>query len=195
MSLLIAGLVIFLGMHSIRIFAEPTRQRLIERIGEMPYKGLYTVISLIGFFLIVYGYGEARVTTTPVWNPPMAMRHLAALLTLLAFVLLAASYVPGNRIKRALGHPMILSVKVWAIAHLLANGTVADILLFGAFLLWSVLDFRAARMRDRDAGTKPAAVAGVSMARDVATVLAGVIGWVVFALWLHGWLIGIRPFG
>lgn len=195
MSLLIAGLVIFLGMHSIRIFAEPTRLQLIERVGEMPYKGLYTVISLIGFFLIVYGYGEARLTTTPVWNPPMAMRHLASLLTLLAFVLLAASYVPGNRIKRALGHPMILSVKVWAIAHLLANGTVADIVLFGAFLLWAVLDFRAARMRDRDAATKPAAVAGVSLARDVATVIAGVIGWVVFALWLHGWLIGIRPFG
>lgn len=193
MSLLIAGLVIFLGIHSIRIFAEPTRQGLIARIGEKPYKGLYTVVSLIGFVLIVWGYGEARVTTSPVWNPPIAMRHLASLLTLVSFVFLAASYVPGNRIKRALGHPMILGVKLWAVAHLLANGTVADILLFGSFLLWAVLDFRAARMRDRDAGVKP--VSDVSMARDLVTVIAGVLAWVVFALWLHGWLIGIKPFG
>ena len=193
MSLLITGLVIFLGIHSIRIFAEPARLRLIGRIGENGYKGLYTVISLVGFGLIVFGYGEARMTTSLVWNPPVGMRHLAALLTLISFVFLAASYVPGNRIKRALGHPMILGVKVWALAHLLANGTVADILLFGSFLLWSVLDFRAARMRDRDAVSKPAIE--VSLGRDLLTVAAGVIGWIIFALWLHGWLIGIKPFG
>lgn len=193
MSLLIAGLVVFLGIHSIRIFAEGGRQALIGRLGASGFKGLYTVVSLAGFALIVYGYGEARMTTSLVWNPPVATRHLAALLTLVAFVFLAASYVPGNRIKRAVAHPMVIGVKVWAFAHLLSNGTVADIVLFGSFMVWAALDFRAARARDRNGDIKPTTEAFLS--RDFLVVGAGVIGWLVFALWLHGWLIGIKPFG
>jgi len=140
MLLLIVGLVLFLGLHSLRIFAEPTRLRLIERYGAGTFKGIYSLVSIIGFVLIWVGYGQARLAPSMIWNPPMGMRHLASLLTLVAFIFLVAAYVPRNRIKRALGHPMVLAVKVWALAHLLPNGMLADIVLFGSFLIWGVLD-------------------------------------------------------
>jgi uncharacterized membrane protein len=119
-------------------------------------------------------------------------RHLGALLTLVAFVLLAAAYVPGNAIKARLHHPMVLGVKVWALAHLLANHTLADLLLFGGFLLWAVLSFRAARQRDAAAGTvyRPGA-----LVPTLATVVAGLAGWAFFAFWAHGAWFGVRPFG
>ena len=124
MPYLIIGLVLFLGVHSIRIVAEDTRTRLRAQWGANTYKGIYTLVSLLGFGLIVWGFGVARETPSVLWMPPTGMRHLAALLTLLAFVLLAAAYVPGNAIKARVHHPMVLSVKVWAFAHLLANGNL-----------------------------------------------------------------------
>jgi uncharacterized membrane protein len=190
MALLIVGLVLFLGVHSVRVFGDGWRDRTVARTGEGAYKGLYSVISLVGLVLIVWGYGEARLTPTVVWSPPVGMRHLASLLTLIAFVLLAAAYVPGNRLRARLGHPMTLAVKVWALAHLLANGTVADILLFGGFLVWAVLVFRAARRRP---GTVPAGKG--SLGADAATVVVGLVLWAAFAFWLHGWLFGVRPMG
>lgn len=124
--------------------------------------------------------------------PPRGMRHLAALLTLIAFVLLAATYVPRNAIKARLHHPMVLAVKVWALAHLLANGNLADVLLFGSFLLWAAFSFRAARQRDRAARTTyPAG----TTAGTVTTVVVGLAAWAVFAFWAHGLLIGVRPIG
>jgi uncharacterized membrane protein len=192
MSYLILGLIIFLGVHSVRIVADGWRTRTLSRIGEMPWKGLYSLLSLVGFALLVWGFGLARQQPVQLWSPPMAMRHLAALLTLVSFLLLAAAYVPGNSIKAALHHPMVLGVKVWALAHLLANGNLAHVLLFGSFLLWAVLDFTAARRRDRAAGTTyPRGRAGAT----AITVITGLVGWLVFALWLHGWLIGVRPLG
>jgi uncharacterized membrane protein len=192
MTLLILGLVIFLGAHSTRIFAESWRGAQIARLGANGWKGLYSVASLIGFVLLVWGYGIARQEPVPLWTPSMGLRHLASLLTLVAFVFLAAAYVPRNAIKARLHHPMTLGVKVWALSHLLANHTLADVLLFGGFLLWSVLCFRAARARDRAAGTVyPAGTA----AGTAITVAAGLGAWLVFAMWLHGPLIGVRPFG
>jgi uncharacterized membrane protein len=149
MPYLVLGLVLFLGLHSIRIVADDRRTRWRAQWGVNTYKGVYTVLSLLGFGLIVWGFGLARETPAVLWTPPTGMRHLAALLTLLAFVFLAAAYVPGNTIKARVHHPMVLSVKTWALAHLLANGTVAHALLFGSFLLWAVLCFIAARRRDR----------------------------------------------
>jgi uncharacterized membrane protein len=131
MTLLILGLVIFLGVHSLRIVSEDLRTRLRGRLGEGAYKGLYTVLSIAGFVLIVVGYGQARQDPTLLWATPAWTRHLAALLTIPAFVLLVAAYVPGNAIKARLHHPMVLGVKVWALAHLVANNTLADLLLFG----------------------------------------------------------------
>ena len=192
MTLLILGLVIFLGAHSTRIFAEGWRGAQLARLGEKGWKGLYSVVSLVGFVLLVWGYGIARQDPVPLWTPSIGMRHLASLLTLVSFIFLAAAYVPRNAIKARLGHPMTLGVKVWALSHLLANHTLADLLLFGGFLVWAVLCFRAARARDRAAGTvRPAGTA----AGTALTVVVGVGAWVAFALWLHGPLIGVRPFG
>jgi len=106
--------------------------------------------------------------------------------------LLAAAYIPGNRIKARLGHPMLLATKVWALAHLIANGTLADLLLFGGFLVWAIADFAVSRRRDRAEGvTYPA----LGIGRDMAVLVAGLVGYVVFAFWLHGLLIGVRPLG
>lgn len=193
MLLLILGLLLFLGIHSVRIFAEPWRTRVIAARGENSYKGLYAVVSLVGLVLIVIGYGQTRLNPVFLWNPPIAMAHVASLLTLIAFVLLAAAYVPGNHIKSAVGHPMVLGVKVWAFAHLLANGRLGDVVLFGSFLLWAVLDYVNSRRRDRELGIVPVSQQGI--ARDAITVVAGVIAWLVFAMWLHLWLIGVSPFG
>lgn len=192
MPYLIIGLVLFLGVHSIRIVAEDTRTRLRAQWGENAYKGVYTLLSLLGFGLIVWGFGVARETPSVLWMPPTGMRHLAALLTLLAFVLLAAAYVPGNAIKARLHHPMVLSVKTWALAHLLANGTVAHVLLFGSFLLWAVLSFVASRRRDR---AQAVVYAVGTLPGTVAAVLVGIVGWALFTFYLHGVLIGIRPMG
>ena len=193
MTLLILGLVIFLGVHSVRIVADGWRTATIARIGALPWKGLYSLVSIAGFVLIVIGYGMTRAQpTVDLFTPPGWARHLASLLTLFTFILLAAAYVPGNRIKAAVGHPMIAGVKLWAIAHLLANGRVGDVVLFGAFLVWAMFDFRAARARDRATGVTRTS-AGI--ARDAITVVVGLVGWAVFAMMLHGMLIGVRPFG
>jgi uncharacterized membrane protein len=186
------GLLLFLGIHSSRVVAEPARLRFIAERGENAWKGVYTLVSVVGLVLIVWGYGAARAAPVLLWTPPVAMKHLAALLTLAAFVLLAAAYVPGNQIKAAVGHPMVLGVKVWALAHLLANQFLADVLLFGGFLVWAVFSFRAARGRDRAAGVKrPPGRAGAT----ALTLGAGVVAWAVFAFALHAWAFGVAPFG
>lgn len=189
---LVAGLVLFLGVHSTRMLADGWRSRTIERLGAKPWKGLYTLVSIAGLALVVWGYGVARQQPVQLWNPPVGLRHLAALLAWLAFVLLAAAEVPGNQIKARLHHPMLLGTKVWALAHLLANGTLAGALLFGSFLLWAVTLFASARRRDRrEAVQYTPGTAG----RTVITLAAGTLAWAVFAFWLHGLLIGIRPIG
>ena len=192
MTALILGLLLFLGLHSVRIVAEGWRGRTIARVGEGPWKGVYTLLSVAGLALIVWGFGQARADPTVLWAPPVWTRHLAALLMLVSLVMLAAAYVPGNQLKARLHHPMVLGVKVWALAHLLANNTLADLLLFGGFLTWAVLNFRAARQRDRATGAVYAA--GTPGATGVA-VAAGVAAWAVLAFWAHGWLFGVRPFG
>ncbi len=191
MTVLILGLIVFLGVHSLRIVAGPWRQRTIARIGENAWKGAYSLVSIAGFVLLVWGYGEARQQSAMLYDPPVFSRHIAALLMLLSFVLLAAAYMPHNHFKERLGHPMIVGVKVWAFAHLLANGRAADVLLFGAFLAWAVVDFIAARRRDRAAGTVYPAGDEI---RTVLTVVAGVMLWALFVAGLHLWLIGVPPF-
>lgn len=192
MTALILGLVLFLGIHSTRLVAEPWRQARIAHWGEKPWKLGYTAVSLLGFALIFWGYALARQTPTLLWTTPRGMNHLAALLTLIAFVLVAAAYVPRNHFKARLGHPMLAGVKLWALAHLLANNSLADLLLFGGFLLWAVLCFRHARRRDRAAGV--VTPAGTT-AGSLATIAIGATAWAVFAFWVHGAWLGIRPLG
>lgn len=189
MAILILGLVIFLGVHSLRIVTEPTRDRLLARFGENRFKGIYSVLSLVGLMLIIYGYGAARMTTVPLYAPPPGLGHLALLLVPGAFVLVASAYLPTGRIKTAVRHPMVLGVGLWALGHLLANGTVADTVLFGSFLVWAVLDYASAIRRPvpASAGRAP------SLRGDLLAVVVGLGLAAAFILWLHRWFFGVAP--
>jgi uncharacterized membrane protein len=188
MTILIVGLLVFLGVHSVRIISDEWRSAQIARIGLNAWKGLYSLVSLAGFALIVWGYGMTRAAPAELWNPPTWMRYPVSLLMLVSFILLVAAYIPRNRIKAMVGHPMIIGVKVWTFAHLVTNGRLGDVVLFGAFLAWAVLDFRAARQRDR--ASKKTDAAG-TWANAAIAVVIGVAGWVVFARYLHMSLIGV----
>ncbi|KRE85699.1 NnrU family protein [Rhodanobacter sp. Soil772] len=190
MSVLILGLVLFLGAHSLRIFADGWRTRQIARLGLKRWKAIYAVVAIVGFVLICWGFGLARQHPVLLYVPPLWLRHLNALFTLVAFVLFVAARVPRNVFKARLHHPQVLAVKVWAFGHLLATGMLHDVLLFGAFLLWAIVLFAASRRRDRAAGTVyPAG----TLRGNVMTVVLGVAAWAAFALWLHLWLIGVNP--
>ena len=190
MYMLILGLVLFLGVHSVRIVANDWRTATITRLGEGAWKGLFSLASIAGLALLVWGFGQARQQPVFLWVAPVGMRHLASVLTLLAFILLTAAYVPGNAIKAKLHHPMVLGVALWALAHLLANGNLAHVILFGSFWVWAIFDFRAAKARDR--ANKTAYAAG-RIAATAMTVVLGILAWALFAFWAHGLLIGVRP--
>ena len=197
---LLLGLVLFLGVHSLRVFAPEWRARMLSNLGEKKFKGLVSIASLVGFVLIIHGYGLARLTPQVLWIPPVATRHIAVLLMLFAMIFLVATYVPGNHIKARLHHPMVVSVKVWSVAHLIANGMAADVLLFGGFLVWAVLDFRAARQRDRAAAppsveTKLVETKPVTLLATVMTIAIGAGLWFGFVAYLHLKLFGVSPLG
>jgi uncharacterized membrane protein len=189
MALLIFGLLVFLGTHALRFGGDARRDALIARLGAGRFKGLYSALSAIGLVLIVLGFGMAREMPVLLWAPPAGMRHLTFLLMLVSMVLLAAAYVPRNAIRARLHHPMVLSVKVWALAHLICNGTLAHVVLFGAFLLWSVVLFRASRRRD---ALQEVQYAPGETVPTLITVGVGVLVWLVLLGWLHGILIGVR---
>ncbi len=192
MTVLVVGLLLFLGPHSVRLVADDWRTARIASTGEGRWKGLVSLASLVGLALIVWGYGLARASAgAPLWSPPTGSRHLASPLTLVAFVLIVAAYVPRSRLRALVGHPMLLGTSLWALAHLLANGGVADLVLFGAFLAWSVVQFVALRRRDRLEGRTRPGIWG----NDLTSVVVGTVAWYVFAIYLHGPLIGVRPFG
>ncbi|MBE1160271.1 NnrU family protein [Dyella acidiphila] len=189
MLVLILGLIVFLGVHSIRLVANDWRNRLVARMG-MPYKGLYALLSLIGIVLIVVGFGHARQHPTPIYLPPVWLMHLNALFMLVALVLFVAPYVPGNHFRSKLGHPQALSAGAWSFGHLLATGMLHDLVLFVPFLCWSIALFTISRSRDRRAGTVYRAG---SIKGDIVTVAIGVAAWALFAFWLHSRLIGVSP--
>ena len=191
MLLLVIGLVLFLGAHSVRVLAPSWRERFIAARGEKPWKGLVTLASLAGFVAIVRGFALARQDAVVLWTPPTWAPHLTGALVLLAFVLVAAAYVPGNLLKAKIHHPMVAGTKAWAFAHLLANGRLADAVLFGSFLAWAILDFAASRRRDRAQGVT---YAPGRLAPTVITVLAGLAAGLAFALWAHLGLFGVAPF-
>jgi uncharacterized membrane protein len=191
MPLLILGLILFLGVHSLHMLAPRWRDRVAARIGLMPWKGLYSLVSIAGLVLIVIGFGMARADSHLLYTPPAWLRHLNALFTLVAFVLIAAAYVPRNHLKAKIGHPMLAGVKLWALGHLLATGDLRGVVLFGAFLVWAIADFAVSRRRDRAAGTVYPAGTAVG---DVLAVVIGVAAWAIFAFLLHLRLIGVSPF-
>ncbi len=189
MALLIAGLVLFLGAHSVQIFAGSWRAAMIARLGEGPWKWLYTLAALAGFGLIIYGYGQAR-GQAPLYDLPHGLVHLTFALVWIAFICLVAAYWPRNHIKQALRDPMVAGVGLWALGHLLANATPGALALFGSFLIWAVADFISLRARGASA-----APASPKIANTVLVVLAGTVLSGVFAMVLHVWLIGISPLG
>ncbi len=188
MTSLVIGLVLFLGIHLLPAMQPATRENLAEKLGVGAWKGLFSLISVLGLYLIATGYGAARMEPVWIWHPPAFLSHVTALLMLIAFIFLAATYVPGNAIKARLGHPMLIAVKTWAIAHLLVNGTLADLILFGSFLAWGVLAFIKHRKADRAAGLGPAAA---TAGATILTLVVGVVLTGVFAIWLHPMLIGV----
>lgn len=192
MTLLIIGLLLFLGTHSARILAEENRKQMIADHGEIKWKISYSIVSIIGLALIIWGYGQTRLDPVYLWFPPVWTKHVASLLTIPAFILLVAAYVPGTKIKAMLGHPMAAGVKLWALAHLIANGTLADLLLFGSFLVWSIASFTTSRKRDqREGKTHPSG----SIVKDAIAIVIGLAAWFVFVRHLHVMLFGIAPFG
>jgi uncharacterized membrane protein len=202
MTWLILGLVLFLGAHSTRIFADAWRTRTLEAWGEKPFKAVYALVSLLGFYGLIVGYAEVRLEPVFLWQPPIATRHVSLLLMLFASVLLVATYIPANHFKVRLGHPMVLSVKVWALAHLLSNGNLADLLLFGAFLAWSVMNFKSARARDRAKAEIQAQMSGQTapstLPKISATLIAiagGAVLWGLITFVLHAQVVGVSPLG
>jgi uncharacterized membrane protein len=188
-TLLIAGLIVFLGMHSVAIFAPAAREQARARLGEGTWKGIYSVVSLAGFVMIVYGFGSARLAPVVLYSPPTWMRHVAFLLMLPVFPLLLAANLPG-RIKTATKHPMLAAVKFWALAHLLANGLLSDVLLFGGFLVWAVLDRISLKRRTQILRTMPP-----GRFNDAIAVVLGLGLYVFFILWAHLRLFGVSPIG
>ncbi len=207
MTQLILGLILFLGAHSVRMVADGWRTRCIEAWGEKAFKGVYALVALLGFYLLVVGYGEARLETVALWNPPRFTKHISILLMLSSSILLMAAYIPCNHFKMRMGHPMVLSVKVWALSHLLANGNLADVVLFGAFLIWAVLNFRSARTRDRAMSLNAAQDAAdltlsesetknqAKLLSTVITLVGGMAIWALITFVLHAKLVGVSPMG
>jgi uncharacterized membrane protein len=192
LAALIIGLVLFLGGHAFTM-NRAARGRLIARIGEGPYKGLYSLVSLAGLVLIIWGYGIYRAAgMTPVWYPPAFMRHVTFLLVLIAFVLVAATYSPSH-IRSWVRHPMISAVILWSLGHILVRGDLGSILLFGAFLVWGILArISMERRAPGDARGSTAIAREPRWQADILVAVIGVAAYLAFMIWGHPWLIGVR---
>ena len=190
MSVLVAGLLLFLGVHSVSIVSAPWRDRMAARLGEAGWQGLYGLVALAGLALVVWGYGLARAAPVILYTPPVGLRHVALLLMVFVFPLLLAAYLPG-RIQTLTRHPMLLATKLWATAHLLANGSLADVLLFGSFLAWAVAD----RISLKHRAPRPVPGAPPGKANDLLAVVGGLGLYVAFLFWLHPLLFGVSPLG
>lgn len=191
MAILVLGIILFLGLHLIRVVAPGFRAGVIESRGKGTWMGIYAILSLIGLCLIIYGFGQARSETGMLYDPPVFMRHIALLLMLFAFIFLAAGFLPAGRIAVAVKHPQVLSIKIWALAHLLANGETSSVLLFGSFLAWAVILRISLKRRER-AGERVLPVFK-SATNDVLAIIIGLVAYVLFVWKLHEWLIGVAP--
>ena len=184
MTQLIVGIVLFFGIHSVAIVAPAWRDAQAARLG-LAWRGLYTVVAIVGLALVIYGFGLARHEPVVLYSPPAWMRHVTMLLILPVFPLLIAAYAPG-RIKAAVKHPMLAATKLWAFAHLLSNGTLGDVLLFGAFLAWAVADRISLNKRP----ARPIPGAPPSPANDVIAVIGGLALYALFVWKAHVWVTG-----
>lgn len=186
MTVLIIGLVVFFGTHCVSIVNRPWRDRIAARIGDGPWRGMYSLVAIVGFVLMIWGYSVARQAPTMLYVPPSWLRDVSLLLMVPVFPLLLAAYLPG-RIQGAVKHPMLLAVMIWAVAHLLSNGSLADLLLFGAFLIWAGVDRVSATRR----GQRPSVQAPPAKRNDAIAVIVGLAVYTAFVLGGHVWLIGV----
>jgi len=193
MVLLIIGLAVFLGAHSVQIFAPGLRAAFIAKRGAGPWKGLYAALSGVGFVLLIKGYADARAAPA-LWTRPEGAEPITAVLVLLGFILITAAYWPRNHIKAAVRDPMVLGVGCWALGHLVSKSSPPALALFGAFLVWAVLDFISLRLRPAPAGG-PSAGGPPSLINTAGVVVFGAALGIAFAVWGHPLLIGVRPFG
>jgi uncharacterized membrane protein len=192
LAIMIVGLAVFLGSHTL-VSLRPQRAALIARLGERPYKGLFALVSLVGILLIGYGFGLYRAAGyINIWMPPRWTRHVTELLVWPAMIAIVAAYVPSE-IKRVLKHPMLVGVKLWAVAHLISNGDLGSIILFGSILAWAVYD-RISVKRRADAPA-PAVATGGGYRNDFIVVVVGTLVYFVLGFWFHPWVIGVPVFG
>jgi uncharacterized membrane protein len=190
LAVLILGLLVFIAGHALTM-ARGARAALIARLGEAAYKIIYSLVSIIGIALIVWGYSEYRAMGwVQIWNPPGFMRHVTVALMWPSIICFAAAYSPGY-IKTTLKHPMLVGVKLWAFAHLLANGDLGSIVLFGAVLAWAVVD-RISLKRRKDPGGPPIPVGGWK--NDVVAVIAGTLVYLALGFVFHPLVIGVPAF-
>jgi uncharacterized membrane protein len=188
MGIFLLGVFLFFGIHSISIFALPLRDKLAA-ISDYGWKALYAVISLVGIVLMAQGYAALKLSPTLLYVTPNGLRHLSALLMFPVFILFLAPYFPG-KIKTVTKHPQLIAVKLWAVSHLLVNGMLSDVLLFGAFLIWAIVD--RISMKKRVSRTVPGLKQ--SNVNDVIVIVLGLGLYILFILYFHEILIGVRPF-
>lgn len=186
MSTLLIGLALFFAAHSISIVNDPWRKRMAAKLGEWAWQGLYTLVSIAGFALIVWGYVLAHQEQVVLYTPPVWLHTVAMVLLVPVFPLLLATYLPG-RIQSTAKHPMLAATMLWAFSHLVVNGTLADVLLFGAFLVWAILD----RISMQHRVQRPILHLPPTGANDLIAIIAGLALYAAFLFWLHGWLIGV----
>jgi uncharacterized membrane protein len=187
---LILGMAVFFGVHSISLLALDWRNRVAERLGRRAWQGIYSIAALVGFYLLVTGYGAARASAAFVYATPPAFHYVAAFLMLPVFTLVLASVLPG-RVRDRAGHPLLLATMLWAVAHLLTNSSVADLMLFGGFLVWSV----AVRLSLKRRPARPIPALPASMANDGIAVVGGLVLYAIFIVWLHARWFGVSPLG
>lgn len=192
MLLFLCGLLLFLGIHSVSIVAPLWRSRQIGRYGEGRWKGIYSVMSALSLTAIIYGYGLVRYNTPVLYDPPIVLRHIALLVMLPVFPLLIAAYLPG-RLSRLARHPMLLAIILWGIAHLLANGSLVDVLFFGGFLVWALVDRVSVSQRTSLTAHVVPSLPAAGARNDVIAVLAGIIIYGAFIMVVHRWIAGVSP--
>lgn len=184
MTLMIVGILIFFGVHFFSALFRDARAAIIGKVGENGYKGLYSIVSLAGFILIIIGWSGANASG--LYSPPSFMRHIAFLLMLFSIILLVAAYAPAGKIAYAVKHPMLAGVKIWAFAHLLVNGEVRSVILFGAFLVFAVVDRIAVKRRE-----VPVRAAGPIM-NDAIVIVIGLIAYAAILFYLHRYIAGVQ---
>jgi uncharacterized membrane protein len=189
-TLFIAGLAMFLGLHSLTLYAPGLRPALVARLGEGPWRGLYSLVALAGIVCMALGFLDARFASPLLYLPPRSLKLLSVLLMLPVFTMAAAAYLPG-RIRDRLKYPLLVAVKTWALAHLLANGRLVDVLLFGGFLAWAVL----LRIRYKRHPARAVVIAPPRPYNDLLAVGIGLLAYAVFLMGLHQRLFGVAPFG